>query len=342
MQRSRTPTRTGPCRSYSSRSSPPATARVLIRKSSICRASRRMLSGIWLCSAAKTPQSARACATHRICGGASPKPPSAPRRSPIQGAPAASTSVNVASRRCPRPTGRAQVHKSCRASCELRRLSQSPAACGLEVVDPRRRKQRPYARSVLIDIVVYDGLDEMDALGPLEVLRSASKQADVSVRLVTREAQQIVTGACGLSFLPDAVYQPGEAHVLLVPGGGWAARADRGAWGEGARGGWLPLLRQARSTVGILAGVCTGTMLLAHAGVVGNRRASTHRSAWDDLEATGATLVRERVVDDGDLVASGGVTSGIDLALWLVERELSPPLAEQIATRMEYPRQRPS
>jgi len=195
---------------------------------------------------------------------------------------------------------------------------------------------------VLIDIVVYDGLDEMDALGPLEVLRSASKQADVSVRLVTREAQQIVTGACGLSFLPDAVYQPGEAHVLLVPGGGWAARADRGAWGEVARGGWLPLLRQARSTVGILAGVCTGTMLLAHAGVVGNRRANTHRSAWDDLEATGATLVRERVVDDGDLVTSGGVTSGIDLALWLVEREFSPDLAERIATRMEYARQRPS
>jgi len=201
---------------------------------------------------------------------------------------------------------------------------------------------RPYARNVLIDIVVYEGLDEMDALGPLEVLRTASQQADVSVRLVTREAQQVVTGAYGLSFLPDGVYQPGEAQVLLVPGGGWAARADRGAWGEVARGAWLPLLQQARSTARIVAGVCTGTMLLAHAGVVGNRRASTHRSAWDDLVATGATLVRERVVDDGDLVTSGGVTSGIDLALWLVEREISPDLAERIATRMEYAPQRPS
>src|SRR3954452_815007 len=201
---------------------------------------------------------------------------------------------------------------------------------------------RPYARRMLIDIVVYDGLDEMDALGPLEVLRSASKQADVSVRLVTRVPQDVVTGACGLSFLPDAVYEPGEAEVLLVPGGGWAARADRGAWGEVTRGAWLPLLQQARDTARVLAGVCTGTMILAHAGVVGSRRASTHRSAWDDLEATGATLVRERVVDDGDLVTSGGVTSGIDLALWLVERELSPKLAEQIATRMEYARQRPS
>src|SRR4051812_9934843 len=136
---------------------------------------------------------------------------------------------------------------------------------------------RPYADSMLIDIVVYDGLDEMDALGPLEVLRSASKQAEVSVRLVTREAQQVVTGAYALSFLPDGVYEPGQADVLVVPGGGWAARADRGAWGEVARGEWLPLLQRARGTATVLAGVCTGTMILAHAGVVGTRRASTHR-----------------------------------------------------------------
>ena len=195
---------------------------------------------------------------------------------------------------------------------------------------------------MLIDIVVYDGLDEMDALGPLEVLRSASRSADISVRLVTREAQQVVTGAYGLVFRPDAVFQPAEAQILIVAGGGWAARADRGAWGEVQRGEWLPLLQQARSSAKILAGVCTGTMLLAHAGLVGSRRASTHHSAWDDLAATGATLVKQRVVDDGDLVTSGGVTSGIDLALWLVEREFSRELAEQVARRMEYPRQRSS
>jgi len=195
---------------------------------------------------------------------------------------------------------------------------------------------------VLIDIVTYDGLDEMDALGPLEVLRSASRHADLSVRLVTRQAQDVVTGAYGLSFRPDAVYEPGTADVLIVPGGGWAARADRGAWGEVRRGDWLPLLEQARESAAVLAGVCTGTMLLAHAKVVGTRRASTHRSAWDDLAATGATVVKERVVDDGDLVTSAGVTSGIDLALWLVEREFSPQLADRVATRMEYARQRPT
>ena len=82
--------------------------------------------------------------------------------------------------------------------------------------------------------------------------------------------------------------------------------------------------------------------LLAHAGVVGARRAATHHRAWSDLEATGATVVRERVVDDGDLMTSGGVTSGIDLALWIVEREVSRDLANDVAHRMEYSRTRPS
>jgi transcriptional regulator GlxA family with amidase domain len=196
---------------------------------------------------------------------------------------------------------------------------------------------------MLIDLVVYDGVDEIDVVGPLEVFRSAATAgADVAARLVTRESQPIVTGAFGLRFEPDAVFQPG-ADVLLVPGGGWLARSDRGAWGESRRDGWLPLLRETHEAgVCILAGVCTGTMLLAHAGVIRARRATTHHGAWSDLEATGATLVRERVVDDGDLVTCGGVTNGIDLALWLLEREVSFALAELVAERMAYARARPS
>lgn len=115
-----------------------------------------------------------------------------------------------------------------------------------------------------------------------------------------------------------------------------------GAWGEAQRGDWLPLLAQARSTTACMAAVCTGTMLLAHAGLVKGRRAATHHLALEDLLASGAIVVNERVVDDGDLVTSGGVTSGIDLALWLVEREFSAALADDVASRMEYPRRRPS
>jgi len=125
---------------------------------------------------------------------------------------------------------------------------------------------------------------------------------------------------------------PGEANIIVVTGGGWVARADCGAWGEVQRGDWLPLLADAAKCAKVVAGVCTGTMLLAHAGIIGSRRAATHHTAWDDLQATGATLVKDRV-DDGDLVTSGGVASGIDLALWLVEREFGRDLAERTAEK---------
>jgi len=203
-----------------------------------------------------------------------------------------------------------------------------------------RRARPPFAVCdpdfVRIDIVVYDGLDEMDALGPLEVLRSATAAgADITARLVARLPAEEVTGAFGLRFRPDGAYEPG-ADILIVPGGGWAARAERGAWAEVQEGSWLPLLADAARQVRVMAGVCTGTMLLAHAGVVGSRRASTHHTALGDLAATGAQVVSERVVDDGNLVTSGGVTAGIDLALWIVERFTDRALADRLAQRMEY------
>ncbi len=188
--------------------------------------------------------------------------------------------------------------------------------------------------------MVFDGLDELDALGPLEVFRLAARAgAGVTARLVTRVGQDSVRGAHGLAFAPDAVYQPG-ADVLLVPGGGWSSRSDVGTWGEVQRGHWLPLLAEARATTACLAGVCTGTMLLANAGLVRGRRASTHHLALDDLRAAGAVVVAERVVDDGDLVTCGGITSGLDLALWLVERELSAAVADEVADELEYRRYR--
>jgi transcriptional regulator GlxA family with amidase domain len=195
---------------------------------------------------------------------------------------------------------------------------------------------------VQIDIVVFDGFDDLDALGPLEVLRSAERVGgDFRVRLVTRTPQSHVITSYGLRLVPDASYAPG-AQLMIVPGGGWAARDEVGVWGEVQRGDWLPLLQQAAADGTVMAGVCTGAMLLAHAGIIGNRRSNTHHTAWDDLTATGATLVKERVVDDGNLITSGGVTSGLDLALWVVERYAGQQLADHVAERMEYHRAGPS
>jgi transcriptional regulator GlxA family with amidase domain len=193
-----------------------------------------------------------------------------------------------------------------------------------------------------IDIALYDGFDELDAVGPFEVFRNAEQAgAPLSAHLVVRQPATEVTGSHGLRLVVGDTYTPG-ADLLLVPGGSWVARRDVGAWGEVQRGEWPALVAAAARAGTMLAAVCTGALLLAHAGVIGSRRATTHHDAVADLEATGATVVHDRVVDDGDLVTAGGVTSGIDLGLWLVERFAGRALADGIAGSMEYPRFRPT
>ena len=188
-----------------------------------------------------------------------------------------------------------------------------------------------------IDIVLFEGVDELDAVGPLEVLRGAvAEGADLAVRLVTRTEPLEVTGHHGLRMAADAAYEPG-ADVLLVPGGGWIARAAQGAWAEAERGDWLPLLKSATEGGALIAGVCTGVMLLARAGVIGDRPATTHQGAKHELEAAGVKVVDERVVDAGGLITAGGVTSGIDLGLHLVDRLVGREAALSAAVRLEYP-----
>jgi transcriptional regulator GlxA family with amidase domain len=79
-------------------------------------------------------------------------------------------------------------------------------------------------------------------------------------------------------------------------------------------------------------------MLASAAGLTRGRPAVTHHDAVEDLRASGAEVVEARVVDDGDLVTAGGVTAGIDMALWLVERHFGADLAARVAAEIEHPR----
>ncbi len=191
-----------------------------------------------------------------------------------------------------------------------------------------------------IDIVVFDGVDELDAIGPFEVLRNAAKLgAGFSVRLVSWTGGPQVIGAHGLCVTIE-VQDLGDARpdLVIIPGGGWNDRNPQGARAEAERGiipARLAELHQVGTTV---AAVCTGAMIVASAGLLQGRAATTHHAAVDDLRRTGANVIAARVVDDGDIITCGGVTSGLDLALWLVERFASPGIANRVAAEMEYER----
>ncbi|MGH2779435.1 MAG: DJ-1/PfpI family protein [Actinomycetota bacterium] len=187
-----------------------------------------------------------------------------------------------------------------------------------------------------IDIIIYEGFDELDAIGPFEVFTQAAQMgAGLSTRLVTLESAELVSASHGLQVRPQGVLD-GSADLVVVAGGGWGGRAERGAWGEAQRGGLPSILAKLHRSGTPVAAVCTGGMLLAAAGLLEGRPAVTHHSARDDLVASGAVWSDHRVVDDGDVITSGGVTSGLDLALWLVERYFGRDLRTRVAAHIEH------
>ena len=189
-----------------------------------------------------------------------------------------------------------------------------------------------------VGIVIYDGFYELDALAPYEVLKNAAATgAMIEVRLVTLRPCGQVKASHGLEVQSDGTLGEGF-DWLVVAGGSWAARNAVGAWGEIVRGD-LPsaLGEQFRSGVS-MASVCTGAMLLSAAGITRGRPVTTHHVARAALRDEGGRLIDARVVDDGNLITAGGVTSGLDLGLWMVERHFGPDLAEGIARQMEHTR----
>ena len=187
-----------------------------------------------------------------------------------------------------------------------------------------------------IAIILYNGFDNLDAIGPFEVFNHArTSGADVKVGLYTLTRQEVVTSSHGLRIQPDGVL-PSNPDLVVVPGGGWGNRAKKGAWAEAERGDLPEALARMHADGITIASVCTGGMLLAKAGITNGRPAVTHQCALDDLQESGSRVVDARVVDDGDIVTAGGITSGIDLALHFIEREISRDVATQVAATMEY------
>jgi transcriptional regulator GlxA family with amidase domain len=189
-----------------------------------------------------------------------------------------------------------------------------------------------------IDILVFNGADEIDFVGPQEVFRRAAKiEKDIEVELVTLEPQSEVTAQFGLRVHPDGVLNTAP-DLVVVPGGGWVANSNNGIRREIAHGALTKTLSSLHESQVILAGVCTGAMALAAAGLLDGRAAVTHHGALEDLRRTKARVVEARVVDDGDILTCGGVTSSIDLALWFVERQWGGELADKISRSMEHSR----
>jgi transcriptional regulator GlxA family with amidase domain len=198
-------------------------------------------------------------------------------------------------------------------------------------------------------IVLFDGFDPLDVIAPFEVLAAGSEAVggELEVELVSAEGPRpVVSGTRGLVLNATAQLDPAKPGYVIVPGASGPIDGDPdetdtipvllARFGETEA---APLMRKAMANPDItVATVCGGSLALAMAGLLEGRHAVTHHLGMDVLEATGVNVIHARVVDDGDLVTAGAVTSGLDLALHLLQRSYGPRVALEVESLFGYER----
>ncbi|HXC45074.1 MAG TPA: DJ-1/PfpI family protein [Solirubrobacteraceae bacterium] len=183
-----------------------------------------------------------------------------------------------------------------------------------------------------IAILLYPRFAALDAVGPYEVL---SRLPGAKVTFVAEQAQAYRTDTGQLALLADATLeQLPNPDIVLVPGG----PGQSALMADGPVHAWL---RAAEDTSTWTTSVCTGSLILAAAGLLAGRRATSNWQALEELSALGVEVVPERVVFDGKYVTSAGVTAGIDMALGLAARVAGDRVAEAIQLGLEYDPQPP-
>ncbi len=181
-----------------------------------------------------------------------------------------------------------------------------------------------------VEILIYDGFDDMDAFGILEPLRLAS----YSVQYKSLRKQDFVSTASGVKIIPAGTFDlQNTPDVLVLPGGGWESG---GARAEVNRGEILEVLRQFHSQGKVLASVCTGSLIIGTAGLLKGRPATTNRSFLDELKALCGKVIHARVVDDGDIITAGAITASLDLGIWLTKRFSGVEKAIEVSYELDF------
>jgi putative intracellular protease/amidase len=193
---------------------------------------------------------------------------------------------------------------------------------------------------MLAQVVLFDGFDPLDVIAPFEVLHAGGVYTDgaLSVELVSAEGpREVPSGLASVALRATAALDPARADLIVVPGA-FGRIAEDGdddtipaVLGRTLQTDLPALLKEALDKPGVtVSTVCGGSAVLAMAGLIEGRHATIHHLGRDLLDATGAVAIDARVVDDGDLVSGAGVTSGLDLALHLLDRHLGPRIAHAV------------
>jgi transcriptional regulator GlxA family with amidase domain len=208
---------------------------------------------------------------------------------------------------------------------------------------------------MLAQFVLFDGFDPLDVIAPFEVFSAAGSFTDqVSAELAHAGGpREVRSGIPAIALTATASLDPDRADLIVIPGAAGRLlpesedtisaqeREDTipailGRTASGELPG--PLAKALATPDTTVATVCGGSLVLSMAGLIDGRNATTHHQGLDLLAAGGVHVIQARLVDDGDLITAGGVTSGLDLGLYLLEKAAGPQVALAVEQLFEHER----
>ena len=182
-----------------------------------------------------------------------------------------------------------------------------------------------------IAFVLYDGLTPLDLVGPLQVLAALPRIDPTFEVVVVAETHLGVSTDAIVGLTPSHTFAEAPSpYAIVVPGGGDPTLRAAGHFPI------VNYIRHAAGSAEVVMSVCTGAIILAAAGLLDGREATTHWAYADILEGLGATYRRARWVEDGKFMTTAGVSAGIDGGLYLASRLVGEDPAKLIQLGIEY------
>ena len=181
-----------------------------------------------------------------------------------------------------------------------------------------------------VAFIIYDGMTALDFIGVYDALtrlKTMKFMRDFEWEICAH-TREVIDGS-GLRFTPTATQGTLQDFDITIVPGGFSARK---LINDSEFIAWLKTSESCK----LKASVCTGSLLLGAAGFLKGKKATTHPSALEELRPFCGTVVDERVIDEGDIITARGVTSSIDLGLYLCEKLAGREARERISRQMDY------
>ncbi len=184
---------------------------------------------------------------------------------------------------------------------------------------------------VTIGMLLFPQVEELDFVGPFEVLSYVNKiQPDSTKVLLVAETSAPLGAFNGMKIIPDTTLQNCPSlDIIVTPGGKGRLAAMKNT-------AIIHFIQEQSKTAKYVTSVCTGAFLLAEAGLLQGKKATTYHTAFAELESYSTQVIPAKVVRDGKIITAGGVSSGLELGFYLLKELFGANIAQEVAHKIEY------